>query len=925
MAFLNRLLICGVVVSVMSVVASGDDEPEAVFRAYRLKCDSREDPLGVEKEFPVLSWNVEASRRGAIQSAYRILAANRPELLLPDRANIWDTGKVVSAAQRVSYGGKALQPMERVFWAVCIWDEQGKASDWTGPASWTMGEMSPENWRAQWISGTVTMPKEQSLESSGGNSRETDSTIQQKLPLFRKTFSIAETPIRYAVANICGLGHFEFFLNGQKVGDHVLDPGWTDYKDTCLYVPFEVTRMLRPGNNACGVMLGNGLYNVVGGRYTKFTGSFGEPKLIVQIHIFYEDGTKQILISDDSWTSHISPIVFSCAYGGEDYDARLEMPGWDTPDFNADVWDPVLVSEGPGGMLRAQFAPPLKVMETLQTASVKRIAHGCYEADMGFNLSARPVLTVTGKAGDRVVLRVGERPGEPWEGHSYTYTLRGSGEESYTPYFTYFGFRYITVEGADLPADAQGTRPVLLNLASEFITSASPETGAFSCGNPLLNDINAMINRSVRSNLQSVLTDCPHREKLGWLEVAHLMGPSILYHFDAHGLYEKICRDTTESQLESGLVPDIAPEYTRFQNGFFESPEWGSAAVQLPWLLYRWYGDAEILSRQYETMARYTRYLAGTRDERGLVKAGLGDWYDWTPEKGHNGYSQLTPGELTATAMLYDNARILARVAAMTDRPSDSESFNALAAQTGHDFMAAYYDPVRKSVAGNSQAALAVALYFDLIPETDRQQVLTNLVTLLESNGYKPSTGEVCFRFMIMALAAAGRSDIVYRIINRTDCPGYGWMLKEYGLQTLSERWDRPGSSLNHCMFGHAQEWFQAYVLGMRQENDSIGFEKLFIAPEPPEGLPQASGHFDSPRGRISVNWEQGNGIFSLDVTIPGNTGATIMLPVSANAIIEESEQPLAESAGIKIVETTANGWRLHADSGTYHFRCREI
>ncbi|HOC67753.1 MAG TPA: family 78 glycoside hydrolase catalytic domain [Candidatus Hydrogenedentes bacterium] len=1056
MHFIKIALLYSTALALLACVNSTAEET-VIPRPRQLRCDGCENPLGVESKQPILSWTFDASRRRLFQSAYQVLVASTPGLLVPGRADAWDPGKIDGDGQRVLYEGHPPASVERFFWTVRIWDEEGHVSEWAAPASWTMGELNADSWDADWIAGalpksilqnpkwiwvagedafkaamgaarflkrvtvrsdaslvsaslyvaadnhcdlfinkkqcprvsgwrepvmaavmehfrpgdnqlelrvvndwevpnpagvllqldlhyddggkdtvvtdgswcgerlkdgseTVSLPKVQELGPYDMDPWKTVSTIHQEIPLFRKEFAVANTSIRYALMNICGLGHCELFLNGQKVGDHVLDPGWTDYKDTCLYVPFDVTSMLHPGGNVFGVMLGNGLYNVVGGRYTKFTGSYGEPKMIAQLHIVYEDGTEQTVASDESWSTHKSPIAFSCAYGGEDYDARLELPGWCTPEFDASSWCSARITDGPGGVLRAQQAPPIKIMDTLEPVSIQRIAPGRYEADMGYNLSARPVLTVKGKAGAQVTMRVGERPGMPWEGHWYTYTLHGRGEETYRPFFTYFGFQYITVEGADIPDDTEDSRPVLINLASEFVTSDSPEVGSFSCANPLLNDIHAMITRSVRSNLQSVLTDCPHREKLGWLEVAHLMGPSILYHFDAQGLYRKICRDTTESQLENGLVPDIAPEYTRFQDGFFESPEWGSSAVQLPWLLYRWYGDTEILARQYDTMARYTRYLACTRNIQGLAKAGLGDWYDWTPEKGHTGYAQLTPGELTATAMLFDNARILAKVAAMTGQGDEAETFAALSRQVREDFMDAYYDGERKTVAKGSQSALAIALYFDLLPEKDRDQVLCNLVAALENDAYKPSTGEVCFRYMIMALARAGRSDIVYRIINRYDCPGYGWMLHEFGLQTLSERWDKPGSSLNHCMFGHAQEWFQAYLLGIRQPDEAVGFENVLIGPEPPEGLQEASGYFDSPRGRIAVDWKSETGAFSMNVSIPGNTNATILLPVPDTAVVTESNLPLESTPGIQVHARNEKVCPLTIGSGRYRF-----
>ncbi len=754
-----------------------------------------------------------------------------------------------------------------------------------------------------------------------------------ELPLLRKTFALPDKTVKLAVANVCGLGQFELYVNGAKAGDRFLDPGWTNYRKTCLYVPFDVTSLLHPGRNAVGVMLGNGMYNVTGGRYTKFKGSFGEPKLILQMRIEYADGTVDTVCTDESWRSDRSPITFSCIYGGEDYDARLEQPGWNKADFDDAKWHGVRVVEGPGGILREQDCPPITVAESLNAVSIEKRSAGEYIADLGQNLSARPFLKVKGKAGQSVTLQVSELPDGPWKGHSYTYTLKGEGEESFRPRFTYFGFQYLFLSGADRPEDAAGNgeRPILLEVGADFVTSSARQVGSFQCDNALLNDIEAMINRSVRSNLQSVVTDCPHREKLGWLEVPHLMGPSIAYHFDVSGLYRKICRDTTESQLENGLVPDIAPEYTRFKGGFFESAEWGSASVQLPWLLYRWYGDKDILERQFDTMARYTRYLTSTRNEKGLAKGGLGDWYDWTPEKGHAGAAQLTPNELTATAMLYDDARIVSRAAGMLNNSASQQEFAALAEQVKSDFIRAYYDPQTHSVSTGSQSALAVGLHFDLVPEGDRAAVLENLVRAVESMQYRPTIGEVCFRFLVQSLAAGGRSDVLYRIIDRTDPPGYGCMLRKYNLKTLSEQWDKPGSSLNHCMFGQIQEWFQGYLLGIRQADDSVGFERLRIAPTPVGDLKEAAGFFDGPRGRIDVKWNKDGGksaapcaacSFSLDVTIPADTTADIVLPKDLGTLISESGKPVQETGGISKVETKDSGTVLTVRSGVYHFVC---
>ena len=750
------------------------------------------------------------------------------------------------------------------------------------------------------------------------------------MPIFRTEFAVERKPVKRALACVCGLGHFELSVNGAKVGDHVIDPGWTDYRDTCLYVPFDVTAMLREGSNALGVMLGNGMYNVQGGRYVKFLGSFGEPKLILNLRVEYEDGMVQRVVSDASWKTDDGPIVFSCVYGGEDYDARREQPGWDAPGFDDSEWDAVRVVKGPGGKLRSQSAPPITVARSIRSDKVGSLSPGECIVFLGENLSARPFITVKGEAGARVTITTAERMDKPWEGHSYTYTLKGEGEETFRSRFTYFGFQILRVVGVDLPEDpdAGKERAVLLDAGADFVTSSAPAVGAFHCADPLpgaphlFNEIDAMIDRSVRSNLQSVLTDCPHREKLGWLEVAHLMGPSILYRYDTHGLYRKICRDTTDSQLEDGLVPDIAPEYTRFSGGFFESAEWGSASVQLPWLLYRWYGDEDVLDQQYATMARYTRYLATTRNEQGLAKAGLGDWYDWSSENGHQGESQHTPGELTATAMLYDNARIVAETAAMQGRDADAAEFGVLAERVRTDFIAAYYKPAEQTVATGSQASLAVALHFGLFPDEARDALAERLVKELESNGYRQTTGEVCFRYLLMALADAGRSDVIYRMLDRGTAPGYGCMLRQWGLKTLSERWDKPGSSLNHCMFGHAQEWFTGYLLGIRQAPGSVGFEHLHIEPTVVEGLNGAEGYFDSPHGRVAVSWNrQDSGIIALDVTVPGNSTADIVLPTGAAENVTESGVPLAGALGIRDIKAGAKT-TVRTGSGRYSFVC---
>jgi alpha-L-rhamnosidase len=880
-------------------------------RAVDLRCEYVPDPFGIDTTQPRLFWKLRGAGRGRHQTAYQILAASSADGLAENEGDLWDSGKVASAETiQIAYAGRPLRSLQRVFWKVRVWDGAGNASPWSEPASWTMALLDPQDWRAKWITA--------------------NRTDKDPLPIFRKAVHL-DKPVRQATIHICGLGHYELSINGRRVGDRELDPGWTNYRKTCLYSSYDVTDMLEAGDNAIGVMLGNGMYNVPGGRYTKFKGTFGPPKLICQMHVTFADGCTEIIASDETWKCSLGPIVFTCIYGGEDYDATQEQPGWNRPGFDDGAWSQAVVCDGPGGTLVAEYAPPVKVADYLPGVTYQRIGEGEYEVDCGTNLSARPVIRVKGAAGSQVVIKCSEVRGQSWSrggSHRYTYTLKGQGEEVFRPRFTFFSFQYLYISGVNRPGEAGngGQRPVLLEAGSDFLTSSAADVGAFECSNTLLNEIDAMIDRSVRSNLQSVLTDCPHREKLGWLEVPHLMGPSILYRRDACRLYQKISRDTTESQWDNGMVPDIAPEYTRFDKGFLESPEWGSTCVLVPALLHEWYGDCVTEQRQYETMARYVRYLASTRNEQGLAKAGLGDWYDWSEEKGHPGYSHLTPLELPATAFLYEDARVLASVAGRPGRQADADEFAKLAGQVRQDFIRAYYKPAEHSVATGSQAALAVGLYYGLVPDDDRGAVLANLVAELEKAHYRQSTGEICFRMMVQALADAGRSDVVYRIINRTDPPGYGNMLR-LGFKTLSERWDKPGSSMNHCMFGHAQEWFQKSIVGIRQAPGSIGFSRLLLKPEPVGDLTSAAGHYDSVRGRIESKWRIENGRFLWSIVVPPNVTAEVHVPTTPAGRVTESGRPADQAESVTFVRVerghgAEGGYAvLNVGSGEYEFQ----
>jgi hypothetical protein len=867
-----------------------------------LRCEYRVNPLGIDAKRPRLSWVLESSERGQKQTAYQVLVASSLAALARGEGDLWNSGKVGSPrASQVEYAGKPLASYERCFWKVRVWDRQGKPGAWTQPAEWSMGILQPSDWTAAWIS----LPKE--AQSVGA------------LPVFRREFSV-DKRVRRAVVYASGVGFFELYLNGRKVGDQVLSPLWTNYRKTVNYLAFDITRDLKPGANTFGAALGNGFYNVTGGRYIKYKGSFGDPAFLLQARVEYEDGTVEHVVTDARWKAAPGPVTFSCIFGGEDYDARREHPGWMLPGFDDSAWRAAATGANPGGELVAESAPPVKVMESFRTVRVTEPAPGIRVYDLGQNFAGWPRIRVRGKAGASVKMSTAELLGpdgkiDPtsamgaWKGPgiSFNYTLKGGGVEEWHPRFSYTGFRYVQVE-----TDAE-----VLSLEGDFVHSSAERTGSFTSSNTLFNRVEKLVDYAVRSNFQSVLTDCPHREKLGWLEQSYLMGPSILYRFDGASFYAKIARDTREAQLDNGLVPDIAPEYTVFRGGFRDSPEWGSAAVEVPWLAYLWYGDTRVLSESYRTMVGYVDYLESQAKD-GIVSQGLGDWYDIGP--GGLGPSKLTPMGVTSTAAWYHDLKILEQAATVLGKPEDARSFAARAARVREDFNRRFFDAANGRYATGSQTAQAMPLVYGMVPEGQRDRVLASLVADVRNRGNKQTAGDIGYHFLIAALTAAGRSDVLYDMNVRSDNPSYGYQLSK-GVTSLAEDWAaNPHSSQNHFMLGHVQEWFITGLAGINQAEGSTGFERLVLRPAPAGELTSVSAHFDSIRGRIESRWTRENGTFRWRVRIPAGATATVFVPAASAGAVKEGAVPAAKAAGLKLVREEPGYAVFEAVSGVYSF-----
>ena len=674
--------------------------------------------------------------------------------------------------------------------------------------------------------------------------------------------------VKQATIYICGLGFYELTMNGQKIGDAEFAPLWSDYDKSVFYNTYDVTSNISPRTTHLymNVLLGNGFYNEQGKRYAKMKVSFGPPTLLFRLHIIYRNGREEDIVSDDQWQWAYSPITFNSIYGGEDYDARLEP----TPNHSRknSRWNPVVIQEPPRGILRKQIAEPVKIMERYGVKDTLR-KDSVLVLDMGQNLSGFPEITVCGKAGQRLKLTPGEtltkeglvnqkQTGRP---HFYTYILRGIPHtpETWHPRFSYYGYRYLQVEG-----DIE----VLKDVKSCFVYNSARKTGHFECSNQLFNDAYRLIDRAIRSNWQSVWTDCPHREKLGWLEQDWLNGEGLVSNYDCKSMIEQTMQNIADAQFPNGSLPEIAPNLCVFEGSwappFLESPEWGGAFIALPFLYQEYYGDDRIIARYREQMKRYVDYLA-TQDSAYILKQGLGDWYDFGP--GRAGFAQNTPMPLVSTAHYYWWNKLMGEPRA--------DSIKAA-------FIREFYHPETHQFGTGSQCANAIALEMDLVPEGDREAVLQNLINDIHQHGNRLTTGDVGNRYLFNALIHNGQQELLYQMLNHYDVPGYGYQIK-LGHTTLTEQWNpEHGASMNHFMMGHLNNLLVPYILGIQRQGDHIT-----IAPHPVGDMTWCRGSLESAQGEVAVEWHvdytKGNNAKSitLDVTIPNGGSALVVMPYS--------------------------------------------
>lgn len=868
-----------------------------------LRCEGRTAPLGVEALHPKLSWRLEARTglRGVRQTAYRVLAATTPERLTERDADLWDSAKVKSDADAwIPYGGRPLPSASRCWWKVQVWDQKGRSCGWSRPARWDTGLYREAQWGAQWIGAPAVCEKEGA-------------------PCFRKAFTL-RPGWRTVRAFVCGLGYHEFYVNGRKADSRVLEPAQTEYPKRVLYSAYDVTELVRAGGNVLGVMLGNGWYHqdrVWGGM------SYGSPVLRLRFEAEYPDGSRQTVLSDGTWQVAAGPITSNNIYAGETCDARRRLD-WNGAMLADKPWSAVVPAQGPAGALICPAFPPIRAVGTLAPAEPREVAPGVFLYDMRQNFAGWARLRVRAPAGTRVKMRFAETV-DPKTGlldtastgvfatqveQIDTYICRGGGLETWEPRFTYHGYRYVEVVG--LPP---GSRPPVLE-GIVVHTDVEP-AGGFTCSDPMLNRIHQAAVWTLVSNLHGVPTDCPARERCGWLGDSHASAEMAALNFDMSGFWSKYLDDIT-----TGWVSDLPPSVVPGKRiaGASGPLDWGVAVVMLPWFRWLYYGDRAELERSYPAMSRFVR-TAGKTATNGIASNGLGDWCPPGSVE-----PTATPVPLTTTAWLAEAARLTAQTATLLGRPEEAREFAQMAERSTVALQAKYYNAAAHTF--GSQTADAMALAFRLCPEADRQAVCDSLALDVVKHGKHHTTGIFGSRWLFDTLTAGGHGDIAFDVLHQTDYPSIGYLF-HLGATTFWECWGEPeldkkwgARSLNHPMQAGYDAWFFQGLGGIACDETGPGFRKILLRPNLLPGLTSVRVYHDSPHGRIRSEWTQKGGTVRFHIVIPPNTTAKLYLPLPPHGIsrITESGRPAEQAQGVRRLPNTDGRAVFAIGSGDYGF-----
>jgi alpha-L-rhamnosidase len=864
---------------------------------------------------PRLSWVLTDSSRGASQSAYQVLVATDEALLTEKKADMWNTGKVPSGQSLfITYNGDPLESGTRYYWSVRTWNQDSAVSEWSIPALFETG-LKEADWQARWIGSYAS-----EVKMDGGRPRSI---------LLRDEFTLDKN-VQLARAYVTGLGSYQLFLNGEKVSNDLLTPGWTDYPTRIMYQVYDVTSHLSKGENAAGMILGNMWYSSGLGWQGGQTYSDGPMMGLLQIEVEYTNGKKELFTTDESWTWAFSPLVKNSLYHGETYDARLEQDGWNEAGTPPDGWEPVDVFEDREAILSAHTSPPIRVTREIEPVDINKLESGVYVFDMGLNLTGGIRLQVEGEEGSEVVMKFAELLHEDGSVAQENlrsakaidrYILKGGGPETWEPTFTYHGFRYVEISGLPNPPDSGMVTGLNYHNAAE-------ETGSFSCSNELINTIQANIENGQRSNMFSVPTDCPQRdERLGWMGDAQIFAATSCYNMDMSGFYAKWVRDIADSQSPEGWVTDVNPAIVVTDPA---KPAWGDAFMVVPWEMYRFYNDTRILESFYGDYKAWVEYMRSNTESDGLYiydRDGWGGYADWIAVV-------ESPKQPISAAYYYYSTSLLARFAGILGYTADQEEYTSLADGIRQAFQERYFNTDEAMYEGGTQTALLLPVNFSLTPPNKKEEVVAQLKKDVVDRGYHPSTGFLGTKYLLPTLSDYGYHDVAWRTATSKEYPSWGYMAVN-GATSMWELWNSDTeppdrmNSRNHFALGSIGEWFYSHLAGIRIDEEHPGYKHTIIAPMPADGLDWAEGKIETPYGTLKSAWKKEDGIFTLEILIPANTTATVHVPVLEGTRMElyEGGEVLVKDGteaspiqGVRLKSVSDETITVEVSSGSYRF-----
>jgi len=882
-----------------------------------LRCEYRVDPLGMDETSPRLSWIVESDGRNQRQTSYRILVASSPGILSEDRGDLWDTDRVESSETiNIVYGVERLGSRRRCYWKVRVWDAEGRPSSWSGPALLSMGLLGESDWQADWIG--YDRPREEEPEG------EPEVEVLNLPPSrYLRTSFRSDRQVHRAIAYITVLGICDVYLNGERIGEDYFNPGWTDYAKRVYYRTYDVTGMVRSGENTMGAVLADGWFSGYLGWRQDIRDHYGSRlRLRAQLHIEYTDGSEEVIVSGPDWKASTGPLREADLYMGEAYDARLEMEGWDSPGFDDSGWEEVDTGAELTPAVQAHPGPPVRAVAEFTPVSIAEPRPGEYVVDLGQIFAGVVRISVRGRPGQKITIRHAERLNpdgtiyiENLRGARATdyYICKGDGVETWSPRFTFHGFQYVELTGLSEP-------PIEDSVTGIALSSATPLAGSFECSEQMLNRLHQNVYWTQAANFIDIPTDCPQRdERLGWTGDAQVYVRAAAMNTDVQTFFTKWLIDLEDAQRADGQFPTVAPLKISGGDG---GPAWADAGVICPWTIYEVYEDKRLLARRYDSMKRFIEFCRG-RSTPDLLPPedfhAFGDWLNIQAD---------TPKEVIYTAYFAYSTKLTARAAEVLGRMSEAAEYNTLFEGIRSAFNRAYVQEDGR-ILGDTQTSYVLALAYDLVEGDRREQAAQHLISRIRERDWHLSTGFVGTKDLMLVLTKIGATDVAYRLLHNDTFPSWGFTIR-HGATSIWERWDGwtpeagfqdPGmNSFAHYSFGAVYQWMVENIGGIR--SNGPGYRNITIAPQPDGRITWARVGYNSIRGPIQSQWKTEGLTLSLDVTIPANTTARVVIPTADPGDVTESGRAVRDAEGVEGVSVEHGRVIVTVGSGVYHFAC---